>query len=111
MFIVTFDSAVVNSTHSAVISVETRPFGLGILRRPFCPTLTDLAFESGRTIGIEAEHEVDVPARYSAAERASFLDGLAEAFAVLAAREVDYLDELAESDANTDAVCRGFVPL
>jgi hypothetical protein len=41
----------------------------------------------------------------------AFLDGLAEAFALLAAREADYLDELAENDANIEAVCRGFVPL
>jgi hypothetical protein len=41
----------------------------------------------------------------------AFLDGLAEAFALLAAREADYLDELAENDAKVDAVCRGFVPL
>jgi hypothetical protein len=111
MFIVTFDSAVVNSTPSAVFSVEARPFGLGNLRRPSGPTLTDLAYESGRTIGLEAEREVDPPALYSAVERAAFLDGMAEAFALLAAREADYLDELAENHANVEAVCRGFVPL
>ena len=99
MFIVTFDSAVVNSTPAAV-SVETRPFGLGILRRTARPSLTDLAFESGRTIGLEAEREVDPPAWYSVAERVAFLDGMAEAFAILAAREANYLDEPAENDAN-----------
>jgi hypothetical protein len=103
---VTFDSAAVNSTPAAV-SVEARPFGLGILGRPSRPSLTDLAFESGRTIGLEAEREVDPPAWYSVAERAAFLDGLAEAFAILDAREADYLAALAEDDA----VCRGFVPL
>jgi hypothetical protein len=110
MFIVTFDSAVVNSTPAAV-SIEARPFGLGILRRPSGPSLTDLAFESGRTIGLEAEREVDPPAWYSVAECAAFRDGLAEAFALLAAREVDYLDQLAEDCANLDAICRGFVPI
>jgi hypothetical protein len=108
--ILLFDSAAVNST-PAVVSVESRPFGLGILRRPFCPSLTDLAFESGRTIGLEAEHDVDPPAHFSAAERSAFRSGLAEAFMVLAAREADHLAELAEDDANLDAVCRGFVPL
>jgi hypothetical protein len=83
----------------------------GSVRRSYRPTLTDLAFESGRTIGLEAEREVDPPASYSAAERGAFLDGLAEAFAILAAREADYLAELAENDANVEAVCRGFVPL
>jgi hypothetical protein len=40
-----------------------------------------------------------------------FRDGLAEAFAILAAREADYLDEMAENDAKVEAVCRVFVPL
>ena len=40
----------------------------------------------------------------------SFFDGLAEAFDLLAARKADYLDELAENDANVEAVCRRFVP-
>jgi hypothetical protein len=97
--------------HPLAASVDVRPFGLGILRRLSRPSLTDLAFESGRTIGLRAEREVDPPARYSAVERAAFRDGLAEAFAILDAREADYLHELAENDANTDAVCRGFVPL
>jgi hypothetical protein len=91
--ILLFDSAAVNSP-PAVLSVEVRPFGLGILRRPFQPSLTDLAFESGRSIGLEAEREVDPPAWYSAAERAAFRDGLAEAFAILAAREADYLERV-----------------
>jgi hypothetical protein len=82
-----------------------------VVPSPFQPSLTDLAFESGRTIGLEAEHEVDPPVHYSAAERAAFRDGLAEAFAILDARETDYLEELAEDDANVEAVCRGFVPI
>jgi hypothetical protein len=46
-----------------------------------------------------------------AAGYAAFIDGLAKAFAVLDAREADYLAELAENDANVEAVCRGFVSL
>jgi hypothetical protein len=109
--ILLFDSAAVNSTPAAIISHEARPFGHGIIRRPFCPTLTELAFESGRTIGLEAEHEVEPPAHFSAADRSAFRSGLAEAFMVLSAREADHLAELAENDADLDAVCRGFVPL
>jgi hypothetical protein len=48
--------------------------------------LTDLALESGRTIDLEAEREVDPPAWYSVAERAAFLDGMAEAFTIREAR-------------------------
>jgi hypothetical protein len=107
--ILLFDSVAVNSTPAAIVSVEARPFGFGILRRPSGPTLTDLAFEAGRTIGLEAEHDVDPPAHYMAVERSAFRAGLAEAFLILAARESDYLAELAENDANLDAVCRGFV--
>jgi hypothetical protein len=102
--ILLFDSAAVNSIPAAIISRESRPFGHGIIRRPFCPTLTDMAFESGRTIGLEVEHEVDPPAHYSAVERSAFRSGLAEAFMVLAVREADHLAELAENDANLDAV-------
>jgi hypothetical protein len=36
---------------------------------------------------------------------------MAEALAIPEAREADYLDELAENDANVEAVCRRFVPL
>jgi len=52
--ILLFDSAAVNSTPAAIVSFEARPFGFGILRRPFHPSLIELAFESGRTIGLEA---------------------------------------------------------
>jgi hypothetical protein len=42
---------------------------------------------------------------------AAFRDGLTEAFAILPAREVVYLSELAENDGSVEAVCRGLVPL
>jgi hypothetical protein len=109
--ILLFDSAAVNSTPPAIISHEARPFGHGILRRPFHPSPVELAFESGRTIGLEAEHDVDPPTHFTASERSAFRSGMAEAFMVLAAREADHLAELAENAADLDAVCNGFVPI
>jgi hypothetical protein len=111
--ILLFDSAQVNAFPASI----SRPadFGHGITitititRRPTGPTLADLAFEAGRTIGLEAERFTDAPAGYSAVEVAAFRDGQVEAMAVLEARESDHLAELADADAALTAVCNGHV--
>jgi hypothetical protein len=96
-----FDSA-------ATVNVST--FGHGVpVRRLTGPTARDMAFELGRELGLEFGRPVDPPASYTAAERAAFRDGQVEAMAVLEAREVDHLSEMAEKDAHMTAVCNGHI--